>query len=75
MDDTERGLSSAETVLIYCLAHYPISDETSKAIFCLLETDEMKLELITYMIYNAKATEQELLNEMARIIKEHKAAK
>ena len=62
-------LTTTQKLLIYGLKQFPIKKENQRAIFLFLYEDEEKMqELINYLAMNEKATEQEIMSEVTRIL-------
>ena len=65
-------LTKTQKTLIYGLTLFPVTEENQEAIFLFLYEDEAKMEeMIKYLVQNEKATEQEIMTELARILKEN----
>ena len=65
-------LTVTQKLLIYEMTLFPLSEETQKAIFHSMKTEERRILLIGYLQTHSKATEEEILNEVGRIIKSTK---
>ena len=63
-------LTKTQKTLAYGLKQFPISEENLKGVFLFLHQDEAKMkEMIKYLVQNKNAKEQDILNEMGRILK------
>ena len=62
-------LSEVEKLLIYGLAQFEIEDGLQRAIFLLLDTDDMKEEMINWLATHLQATEEEIKAQAGKIIR------
>ena len=63
-------LTVTQKLLIYGMTLFPLSEENQEAIFHSMKSDEMQLLMIRYLQTYPSATEQQILNEAGRIIKQ-----
>ena len=63
-------LTATEALLAYGLNLTKLPDEEWEAVFNFLETEEEQMKMILFLKHNEKATNQEIMNELGRIIKE-----
>ena len=63
---------TTEDLLEYGLTLTPLSAEDRKIVFLFLRTKEMKQEMIIFLLRNKEATEQEIMDELGRIIETSK---
>lgn len=63
-------LTKTQKLLAYGLTQYQISEENQETVFLFLHENEAKMqEMIRFLALNEKATEQEIMTELARILK------
>ena len=64
-------LTQTQKLLIDGLTQYPVTEENQEAIFLFLYRDEAQMqEMIKFLALNEKATEDEIMEELSRILKE-----
>ena len=62
-------LTKTQKTLIYGLTRFPVSEENQEAIFLFLYKDVEKMEeMIKFLVQNEKATEQEILQKVEKIL-------
>jgi len=62
------ALTLTQKLLIYGLTLFHLSEDTQKAIFHVMNTEEEQLQMIAYLMKHPQATEQEILDHMGEII-------
>lgn len=65
--ETRMALTEVKQALIDGLKLREVSKGKAAAIYCMIETDEKRMDMIQYILENKKGTEDEFLNEARRI--------
>lgn len=63
-------LTPIQMLLAYGLNLTKLPDEEWEAVFNFLETEEEQMKMILFLKHNEKATNQEIMNELGRIVEE-----
>ena len=65
-------MTMTQKLLAYGLKQFPISRENLETVYLFLyESEEKMKEMIKFLALHEKATEQEIMTELARILKEN----
>ena len=67
MADRHWANTQVKQALIDGLKLREVSNGKAAAIYCMIETDEKRMDMIQYILENKKGTEDEFLNEARRI--------
>ena len=67
MVDRHWANTQVKQALIDGLKLREVSNGKAAAIYCMIETDEKRMDMIQYILENKKGTEDEFLNEARRI--------
>ena len=65
-------LTQTQKLLIYGLRQFPLSEENQEGIFLLLKNEDDQLLMIYYLQTHPNATEEEIMEEYVRILKQRK---
>lgn len=65
-------LTPTEKILIILLDRDEISEETQQAVFHLLREEALQEKMMIFLIRYPDSTEQEVLQRLGEILKEHK---